>query len=117
LEDRKKNFSNVENYRNPYRPRTTRHQSESEKGQKKDSTQNSKKTMISNHGRIIPPDGNLHGQQLRNETVMIPRMSIPTGIKLMKALPKRWLKKEREKNDALVAPSTTTLGENVASRL
>jgi len=44
-------------------------------------------------------------------------MSIPTGRKLMKALPKIWLKKERGKNNALVAPSTTILGENVESRL
>jgi len=72
---------------------------------------------MTNLGRIIPPDGNLHRQQLRNETVIIPRMSIPTGRKLMKELPKRWLKKERGKNDALVAPSTTTPGENAESRL
>jgi len=86
-------------------------------GQKKDSTQNSRKRKITNLGRIIPPDGNLHGQQLRKETVIIPRMSIPTGSKLMKELPKMWLKKERGKNNALVAPSTTTPGENVEIRL
>ena len=37
--------------------------------------------------------------------------------KLMKELPKRWLKKERGKNNALVAPWITTPGENVESRL
>jgi len=60
LEDRKKNFSNMENYRNPYGPRTTPDQSASEKGQKKDSTQNSRKRKLTILGRIIPPDGNLH---------------------------------------------------------
>jgi len=93
LEDRKKNFSNVENYRNPYRPRTNPHQSASDKGQKKDSTQNWRKRKRTNLGRIIPPNRNVHGQQPRNETVIIPRISIPTGRKLMKELPKRWLKK------------------------
>jgi len=44
-------------------------------------------------------------------------MSIPTGRKLMKELPKRWLKKGRGKNNALVAPWITTPGENVESRL
>jgi len=44
-------------------------------------------------------------------------MRIPTERKLKKELLKRWLKKERGKNNALVAPSTTTPGENVESRL
>jgi len=44
-------------------------------------------------------------------------MTIPTGRKLMKKLPKRWLKKERGKNNALVASSTTTPREHVESRL
>jgi len=44
-------------------------------------------------------------------------MSIPTGRKLMKELPKKWLKKERGKSNALVAPSTTTPGENVEGQL
>ena len=85
----------MENYRNPYEPRTTPHQSASERGQKKDSTLNSRKRMIINLERIIPPDGNLHGQQLRNETVIILRMTTPSGRKLMKELPKRWLKKRK----------------------
>jgi len=107
----------VENCRNPYQPLTTLHLSASEKRQNKDSTQNSRKRMIRNIESIIALDGKLCGQQLQNEPVIIPRMTIPTGRKLMKGLPKIWLKNRRGKNVALIAPSKTTPGENVESRL
>ena len=107
----------MENCRNPYQPLTTLHLSASEKRQNKDSTQNSRKRMIRNIESIIALDGKLCGQQLQNEPVIIPRMTIPTGRKLMKGLPKIWLKNRRGKNVALIAPSKTTPGENVESRL
>jgi len=69
-----------------------------------------------NHERIIPLDGNLHGQQHRNELEIIPRMNIQTGRKLRKESQKMWLRNERGKNNVLVAPSGTTAGESVESR-
>jgi len=73
--------------------------------------------MITNLERIIALDGKLCGQQLQNEPVIIPRMNIPTGRKLMKGSLKIWLKNRRGKIVALVVPSKTTSGENVESRL
>jgi len=68
-----------------------------------------------NHERIISHDGNLHGQQLRNELEIIPRMNIPTGRKPMKESQKMWLRNERQKTSILIALSGTIPGENVES--
>jgi len=116
LEDRK-NFSWVENCPNPYQTLTTPHQSANEKGQKMDSTRNSRKRMRTNHERKIPLNGNLHGQLLRNELEIIPTMNIPTRRKLTKVSQKMWLKNKRGKNNAPIAPSGTTPGENVENQL
>ena len=66
--------------------------------------------------RKIPLDGNPHRQQLRNELEIIPRMNIPTGRNLTKVSQTMWLKNERGKNNAPVAPTGTTPAENVENR-
>jgi len=97
----------------PHNPAPKRKREGSEKGfNTKFQKKNDNKPRKDNTSRW-----NLHGQQLQSKPVKIPKMSIPTGRKLMKELPKKWLKKGRGKSNALVAPSTTTPRENVESRL
>jgi len=69
--------------------------------------------MITNLERIIPLDGNLRREHLRNEPVIIPRISILTRRKLMMESRKIWFKNEKGKKVVPVEPLRTTPGENV----